>query len=100
MHEAFDWVEAPPGAPCPKPAPVWYIVVCTYRLRYDIARPFSSRTPCVMPSPKNQCGESPTDGFEPLRTYRPFSSGGNAPCTRRLNDSISLGTGAKLPCIH
>src|SRR5689334_19709872 len=53
-----------------------------------------------MPSPKNQCAESSCCGFEPLRTYRPFSSGGSAPSTRRSVAPVSWCTGAKLPRSH
>ena len=56
IADTFDWFDAPPGAPCPNPAPAWYIVVLTNRLAYIVALPFSKRTPCTIPSPKNQCG--------------------------------------------
>ena len=48
--------------------PLANFVVLTYLLRYHVARPPSSRTPCTMPSPKNQCPVEPSFGFEPLRT--------------------------------
>src|SRR2546423_1275068 len=44
--------------------------VRTQRLRYLAARPFSSRTPCTMPSPVNQCALS-WRGFGPLRGEGP-----------------------------
>src|SRR5262249_51781767 len=53
-----------------------------------------------MPSPKNQCGESAFCGFDPLRTYKPLSSGGMAPTTGRSKSSRSSNTGAKFPCSH
>src|SRR4051812_8276744 len=56
--------------------------------------------PWIIPSPKNQCGELPCDGFEPLRTYIPDSSGGIAPRTSSASAWTSSVTGAKLPCNH
>ncbi len=41
--------------------------VSTNRLRYHSARPPARRTPCTIPSPKNQCGELPVLGFGPVR---------------------------------
>src|SRR5947208_4446740 len=57
-------------------------------------------TPCTMPSPRNQCGAHPGLGLEPLRTYKPASSFGKEPSTRRSNVSTSLDTGAKSPRNH
>ena len=37
--------------------------------------------PCTIPSPRNQWGDVPVRGLDPLRTYWPTSSGGRAPST-------------------
>ena len=42
--------------------------VRTNRFRYHWARPSASRTPCTMPSPKNQWADEPDAGFGPVRT--------------------------------
>ena len=41
--------------------------VRTHRLRYQAALPSTSRTPWSMPSPRNQCGETPVFGLGPFR---------------------------------
>ena len=41
--------------------------VRTQRLRYHRASPSSMRIPWIMPSPKNQCPDSPDFGLGPLR---------------------------------
>ena len=41
--------------------------VCTKRLRYHSALPPARRTPCTMPSPKNQWSLRPDFGFGPVR---------------------------------
>src|SRR5256885_1750601 len=57
-------------------------------------------TPSTMPSPRNQCGEKPSLGFEPFRTYSPESSGGSVPSTFRSKAWVSRVTGAKSPRSH
>ena len=42
--------------------------VWTNRLRYHSALPPAMRTPCNMPSPKNQWSDLPEAGFGPVRT--------------------------------
>ncbi len=50
-----------------------------------------------MPLPRNQCGDVPLFGFEPLRKKRPESAFGIAPVTGRSVTVSSSKTGAKLP---
>jgi hypothetical protein len=69
------------------------------RLRYQAALPPPRRTPWTMPSPRNQCDESPDAGFEPLRTYSPASAAGSAPRTGRSNASTLLGD-RREPALH
>ena len=71
----------------------------TKRLRYHSARPPRSRTPCTIPSPRNQCcvAGSAWRGFGPLRIQRPSSSAGSSPTTGRSKAVSSSSTGAMLP---
>ena len=68
IADTLLWVLVPPGGPEPNPADASYSGVRTYRFRYQRAPPSSRRMPWTMPSPKNQCGESPVRGLDPFRT--------------------------------
>ena len=76
-----------------KGAPWVKVVLRTYRLRYQLARPSLSSTPCTMPSPVNQCPAAPR-GLGPLRTYMPWSDGGMWPRTVSSVRVVSSATGA------
>src|SRR4051812_7492673 len=56
--------------------------------------------PWTIPSPKNQWGDVPVRGFDPLRTYSPARSRGSEPSTCSSVAVISSDTGANPRCSH